>query len=103
MINRKLGGGQPNRAGYRKANSITVIRVGECLTQRARPAVVGIGDIDVSGRSWSRCGRCRCRWRWAGCHNGVGSGNVLRRESPAEVLGEKVGRTLHARYVETGI
>src|SRR5207245_4468253 len=51
VINYKLPAGQLNRASHGERNRVTVARVGERLTQRAEPAVIGVGNRYSSSRA----------------------------------------------------
>src|SRR5215470_9558639 len=56
FIDYKLAARQTNGASYRKADGVTIIRDRQCLTQRARAAIVSVSDRDRGCRPVSLSG-----------------------------------------------
>ena len=63
FIHYKLAAGQTNRASYRKADGVTIIRDRQCLTQRSGTAIICISNGDRRRVHWN----CDCVEQKSNC------------------------------------
>src|SRR5215472_14900848 len=64
LVDEQLATGQSDRAGHCEVNRVAIVHISERLAQRARAAVVCVGDGNDVGRSvsLSRGSLCKCEW-----------------------------------------